>query len=60
MFKIGIVGAGIIAMPHKVAVLNHPECELSAICDIVESKAQELAEETQAHIYTDYKEMAKE
>ncbi len=58
MFKIGIVGAGIIAKPHKGAVLKHPEAELVAICDIAEEKAQELAVDTDARIYKDYKEMA--
>ena len=58
MFKIGIVGAGIIGEPHKEAVMNHPEAELVAICDIVEEKAKALAQETQARVYTDYKEMA--
>ena len=58
MFKVGIVGAGIIAKPHKLAVIKHPEAELVAICDIVEEKAKELAQETQARVYTDYKEMA--
>ena len=58
MFKIGIVGAGIIAKPHKVAVLKHPETELVAICDIALEKAEELAQETDARIYADYKDMA--
>lgn len=58
MFKIGIVGAGIIAKPHKVAVMKHREAELVAICDIAVDKARELAEETEARIYSDYKEMA--
>lgn len=58
MFKIGIVGAGIIAKPHKVAVMKHEETELVAICDIAEDKARELAEETDARVYADYKVMA--
>lgn len=58
MYKIGIVGAGIISGQHKTAVLKHNECELCAICDIDILKAQELAEGTDANVYTDYKEMA--
>ena len=58
MFKVAIVGAGIIAKPHKGAILKHPESELVAICDIALDKAKELAEGTDARIYADYKEMA--
>ncbi len=58
MFKFGIVGAGAIANSHKEAVADHPECTLMAICDLATEKAQKLAEGTDAHIYTDFKEMA--
>lgn len=60
MFKIGIVGAGIIAPPHKRAVLNHPDAELVAVCDIDISKARALCEGTNAVAYEDYKTMASE
>lgn len=58
MYKIGIVGAGIIAEDHKVAVVNHPESELVAVCDIAIEKAQSLVAGTDARVYADYKDMA--
>lgn len=58
MFKIGIVGAGIIAVQHKEAIVKHAETELSAVCDIDISKAKKCAEGTAAAVYADYKLMA--
>ncbi len=59
MIKLGIVGAGAIGKGHKRAIMNNKECVIAAICDVVEEKAQELAEGTGARVYTDYKEMQK-
>lgn len=58
MLKIAIVGAGIIAKNHKNAVVAHPDTELVAVCDVVEERAVELANGTDARTYTDYKVMA--
>ena len=57
MIRIGIVGAGIIGASHKNAITEHKDCCLTAVCDISLEKAQHLAEGTQAHVYTDYREM---
>lgn len=57
MFKIGIIGAGSIGEEHKMAIEKHPECELTAICDINTDNANKLAEGLNAKVYTDYKEM---
>ena len=57
MFKIGVVGAGAIGDSHKSAIEKHPECVMTAVCDLNEEKAKILAEGTDAKIYTDYKEM---
>ena len=57
MFKIGVVGAGLIGDSHKSAIEKHPECVMTAVCDLNEEKAKILAEGTNAKIYTDYKEM---
>ena len=59
MFKIGIVGAGGIAAPHKKAITEHKECELCAVCDIDIDRAKKCAEGTAAQIFTNYKDMAK-
>ncbi len=57
MKHFGIVGAGIISASHKKALLNNPECKIAAICDINLEKAEQLAEGTEARVYSDYKEM---
>ncbi len=58
MFKIGIVGAGSIGKSHKRAIMANEKCILTAVCDINEENAKMVAEDTNAHIYADYKEMA--
>lgn len=58
MFKIGIVGAGIIGITHRDAILKTEECILAAVCDIAKEKAEELAKSSGAAVYTDYKQMA--
>ncbi len=57
MIRIGIVGAGAIGIEHKNAIEKNPDCTIVAICDVIREKAQELAEGTQARVYTDYKDM---
>lgn len=57
MFRIGIVGAGIIGRSHKDAIEKNSDCELTAVCDLVLEKAQETAGSTGANVYTDYKKM---
>lgn len=57
MKKFGIVGAGIIAASHKRVLLKNNSCELVAVCDIVAEKAEQIAEGTNARVYTDYKAM---
>lgn len=59
MFRIGIVGSGSISFEHKNSVVKNPKCDLVAVCDVVEEKAQKLATGTQARVYTDYKELLK-
>ncbi len=58
MLRIGVVGAGIIGASHKTALLASPDCEMTAVCDIVRASAERLAEGTGARTYTDYREMA--
>lgn len=60
MKRIGIVGAGIIGKTHKNAIKENNQCCMVAVCDVVREKAEELAMETEAKVYTDYKEMAAE
>ncbi len=57
MIKIGIVGAGIIGISHKEAIMKHVDCELTAVCDVDITKALELAKGTNANTYEDYRDM---
>lgn len=57
MFRFGIIGVGAVGELHKQALIAHPECKLTAICDLNQVKAVELAENTDSNIYSDYKEM---
>ena len=58
MKRIGIVGAGIIGVSHKNAIMKNSNCCLVAVCDVVIEKAQHLVEGTTIPVYADYKEMA--
>lgn len=55
MIRFGIVGAGIIGVTHKEALMGNPQCEITAVCDLSLEKAEQLAEGTKARVYTDYK-----
>lgn len=59
MYKIGVVGTGIIAKDHTYAIERNEDCELVAVCDVVEEKARECAGEG-VLVFTDYKKMADE
>ncbi len=56
MYRIGIVGAGIIAKDHANAIAKNDNCELVAVCDVVPERAQEFAGDG-AQCFTDYKKM---
>lgn len=60
MFKIGIVGAGIIGKSHSDAIYDNPDCTLVAVCDTVEERARAIALQHNSKTYTDYKKMAEE
>ena len=57
MFKIGLIGVGSVGSLHKKAIMDHPECELTAICNRTLAKAEKLAEDIDARAYSDYKDM---
>ena len=58
MKRIGIVGAGIIGVSHKNAIMKNSRCCLAAVCDVAIEKAQGLVEGMDIPVYADYKEMA--
>lgn len=57
MYKIGIVGAGIIGQSHSDCILKNPDCVLTAVCDTVIERAEEIASLHGAKCFTDYKQM---
>lgn len=60
MLKFGIVGAGRIATDHANALLLHTGCELAAVADIHLERAEALAKDSGAKVYSDYKLMCGE
>jgi len=53
--KVGIIGAGkIVRVRHLPETQTNPEAEVFAVCDIVEERAQELAQKYGCKAYTDY------
>jgi UDP-N-acetyl-2-amino-2-deoxyglucuronate dehydrogenase len=58
--RFGIIGAGVISSYHARAVNFHQEAELIAISDVIEDKANAIAEEYRIpSVYKDYEEMLK-
>ncbi len=56
--KAGLVGlGGIWNWAHRPTLVEHPEVEIVAVCDIVPEKAQKWAKELGAKAYTDFNEM---
>ncbi len=59
MFKIGIVGTGLIAGAHAKAIAAlKKECMLAAVADVDEGKAKAFGERFGAPYFTDYRQMA--
>lgn len=56
--RIGIIGAGkVVRVRHLPETQGNSFAEVGAVCDIVESRATEMAELYDATAYTDYKDM---
>ncbi|MFQ3545494.1 Gfo/Idh/MocA family oxidoreductase [Halobacillus rhizosphaerae] len=60
--KVAVIGCGSIAQHrHLVEYDFHPEVEISAVCDIVEERAEQVAEKYGVSaVYTDYKDLLKQ
>ena len=56
-FKAGIVGCGNIFLMHAQSLINTPDVELVAVCDIVPYRARRAAKRYNCHCYLDYKKM---
>ncbi|CAM3928926.1 Gfo/Idh/MocA family oxidoreductase [Alkalicoccus chagannorensis] len=58
MMNIGVVGCGSIARHrHLQEYAAHPEVTITAVCDIVQERAEDLGSVYQAMTYTDFREM---
>ena len=60
MYKIGIIGAGIICKNHVNAIEKIEDVKLQAVADIILERAVEYAEPYNAKAYIDYKQMIME
>jgi predicted dehydrogenase len=55
--RVGFVGAGAISDHHLAVLSEQPDVEVTAICDIDESRARAVAESTGARAFGDWREM---
>ncbi len=59
--KIGIIGAGkIVRVRHLPETQSCPGAEVGAVCDVVESRAKEMAEEYHCKAFTDYRDLVQD
>lgn len=58
-FKVGIVGCGNIFLMHAQSLINTPDVELAAVCDIRASRAKRAARRYNCRYYLDYHKMLK-
>ena len=60
--KVGLVGTGGISRAHMTAYLEHSDrVQLTAVCDLDESRGQEYAKKTGVEaVYTDFDQMLRE
>ena len=52
--KIAVIGTGLVGSFHAEAFYRNPQCELTAVCDIEESKVKEISSKFQCKYYTDF------
>lgn len=58
--KVGVIGCGSIARYRHLAEYQaHENVEITAVCDVVQERALEMAEKFGAAAYTDYQELLK-
>ena len=60
--KLAVVGCGTISRLNVPGYLEHPDCEIVALCDPVYERAEFKAQEwnIQPKIYTDYGDLLKD
>jgi len=57
MLRVGLIGAGNIAQTHLRAIAGTADVRLTAVCDVVEQRAREAAQNYGGKPYTDYRTM---
>jgi len=57
MFKIGVIGAGAIAQHHEEFISDLDDCQITAVCDIREEAAEEMAARHKATVFKDYRDL---
>lgn len=59
--RIGIIGAGkVVRVRHLPETKMNPHAEVGAVCDIVRSRAEEMAESYGCKAYTNYRDLVKD
>ena len=61
ILQIGIIGAGtVVRVRHLPETHSNPHTKVAAICDIVESRVNEMAAQYDCKAYTDYKDLVQD
>lgn len=60
IYRVCVIGCGVIAPNHIKALLENESTELVAVCDIIEDRARARAEMGNCAYYTDYHQMLEE
>lgn len=56
MLRVAFIGCGSISVVHRLALLQVPDIQVVAVCDIIPERAQQAAD-GDAAVYTDWEEM---
>lgn len=61
MYRIGIIGGGqIVQRRHLPEIMENPEAEVCAICDVVKERVEALAAQYHCKAYTDWTELVRD
>ena len=61
MINFAIIGTGVIAKQHALAISMNPDAQVVAVCDMMAARAEEFAKEHNvAKVFSDYNELLKD
>ena len=60
MLKIGLIGAGVMGKTHSMAYKQIADECISAVCDIDKEKAENIAKQWEAEVFTSIEQMLQE